>query len=69
MAISKVLAFAFLNPRACPDNIRCPVEETGINSVIPSIIPNRIALIKSDIIELYRGGEKISMFKTKNFGV
>ena len=41
--ISTFEAMSPVNPRACPTRIRWPVEETGRNSVNPSIIPRMTA--------------------------
>ncbi len=37
------------NPKKWPTKIKCPVDETGRNSVTPSTIPNSIALNISSI--------------------
>ncbi len=40
MKISKTSRFSFdMNARALPASIRCPVEDTGKNSVMPSTMP------------------------------
>src|SRR5579862_5158459 len=37
-------------PRKWPTSSRCPVEDTGRNSVTPSTMPRKIALITSNVI-------------------
>ena len=46
MAISKTLFFIESKFKICEKIMRCAVEETGMNSVKPSIIPSKIALKK-----------------------
>src|SRR5436309_461773 len=43
MEISTVPATAPVKPSAWPTRIRCPVEETGRNSVSPSTTPSKTA--------------------------
>ena len=46
MAISKTLFLIESKFKICEKIIKCAVEETGINSVKPSMIPRIIALKK-----------------------
>jgi hypothetical protein len=68
MAILNVSATGPVNDKASPKSIRCPVEETGRNSVMPSITPRIKALNRSIIYGVYlEPDEKVHYFENTYF--
>jgi hypothetical protein len=47
MTMSKVAVALSWTPSSVPARIRCPVEETGRNSVTPSTMPRRMTVRRS----------------------
>src|SRR5215471_9251993 len=50
--------FSSANPKKWSTNSRCPVEDTGMNSVNPSTTPRMVALMRSNSMRAYSAGQQ-----------
>ncbi len=62
MAILNAIELLSVNPTSSPASIRCPVDDTGRNSVSPSIMPRRTAISQSltDRLQSDHAGDRCS---------